>query len=102
MSVGAKSYREWEENKIWYEQLKAYVGDPNGKIHFNLDGIDDPVKAAAEHQNFRYWEDGHDDGYIQWELSLVNQTPGALERTTFYRNGKVEANPWAEKVDYDE
>jgi hypothetical protein len=65
------------------------------KIHFNLDGIDDPVKAALSGRGgFAR------DGSAPWtfaELNLIKTTPELLEKTVFYRTNKVTG--LLEKVD---
>ena len=58
-------------------------------MHFNLDGMSgykfgkfDP-NAPLSHGNI-----------TNWELHTIKNTPGALERTTFYRNGEVTSAPY--------
>ncbi|MCF2525765.1 polymorphic toxin-type HINT domain-containing protein [Yinghuangia soli] len=92
-SKKAKSYKHWPSGgDDWVNELKGYVKDGRTKIHFNLDGIDDPVAAArigARH-------DPRDGEHVTaWELSLIRDNPGSWDRVTFYRRGQGSvANPF--------
>ncbi|WJK32836.1 RHS repeat-associated core domain-containing protein [Solwaraspora sp. WMMA2065] len=91
-SVGAKSYHDWpSRGENWVSELKGYVKDRKTKIHFNLDGIDDPVAFAVRGKEVDPIFDGHSTA---WELNLVKNSKSAVSRTTFYRNGEKVANPF--------
>ncbi|MFI7064660.1 polymorphic toxin-type HINT domain-containing protein [Kribbella sp. NPDC050124] len=46
-SLGARSYHDWpSRGDKWVSEFKGYVNDGKTSIHFNLNGIDDPVAAA--------------------------------------------------------
>ncbi len=63
-----------------------------GKIHFDLSGIPDAKAAAAEgaRTGWQY------NNLTNAELNLIKNNPDLLNKTTFYRNGKVIPNPFAE------
>ena len=91
-SVGAKSYHDWpSQGDNWVSELRGYVKDRKTKIHFNLDGIEDPVAFARRGEEIDPIFDGH---ATAWELNLVKGSKSAVSRTTFYRDGKKVANPF--------
>lgn len=61
------------------------------KIHFNLDGIDDPVAAARIGDGLDPIFDGH---ATAWELSYIRDNPGSWPNVIFYRGGAPVANPF--------
>lgn len=92
-SVGAKSYHDWPSaGDKWVSEFKGYVNDGKTPIHFNLNGIDDPVAAARTGKGLDPIFDGHATG---WELSYIQDNLSAWSRVTFYRNGSPVANPFA-------
>ncbi|MFB7453269.1 polymorphic toxin-type HINT domain-containing protein, partial [Streptomyces sp. NPDC056194] len=92
-SVGAKSYHDWPSaGDRWVSEFKGYVSDGKTPIHFNLNGIDNPVAAARTGRGLDPIFDGHATG---WELSYIQDNPSAWSRVTFYRNGSPVANPFA-------
>jgi hypothetical protein len=77
-SVGAKSYHNWpSRGDRWVSEFKDYVGDGKTQIHFNLDGIDNPVAAARTGRGTDPIFDGHATG---WELSYIQDNPGSWSR----------------------
>ncbi|MEU8800906.1 RHS repeat-associated core domain-containing protein [Spirillospora sp. NPDC048819] len=92
-SVGAKSYHDWPSmGDDWVNEFKGYVGDGRTRIHFNLDGIDDPVALAKRGATI---DDPIFDGNsTAWELNIIRKNKDAWSRVTFYRNGDPVANPF--------
>ncbi|WP_212844092.1 polymorphic toxin-type HINT domain-containing protein [Catellatospora sp. IY07-71] len=77
-----------------WENVVTRALDPNSKtlVHFNLDGIDDPV-AWAKLQEGKALPDA--DRFTAWELAQIKAAPAAVQaRVTFYRNGDVVPNPF--------
>ncbi|MCZ1006405.1 polymorphic toxin-type HINT domain-containing protein [Streptomyces lydicus] len=92
-SIDAKSYHDWPSaGDNWVSELKSYINDGKTPIHFNLDGIDDPVALARKGKGMDPVFDGH---ATAWELSLIQDNPSIWPRVTFYRNGVPDANPFA-------
>ena len=92
-SVGAKSYHDWpSRGDNWVTEFKGYVKNGRTQIHFNLDGIDDPVAAARVATGMDPIFDGH---ATAWELSVIRDNPSAWPRVTFYRGGQIEQNPFS-------
>jgi hypothetical protein len=90
--TGAAPHWDWPGDKIWYEQVLNFIRDGKTRIHFNLDGIDNPAKFA---------DDGigadpvFDYGRLTaWELNQIRQNPDCWSRVIFYKNGKVRSNPF--------
>ncbi|WP_285751747.1 RHS repeat-associated core domain-containing protein [Lentzea sp. NBRC 105346] len=91
-AVGAKSYHDWPSaGDKWVSEFKGYVNDGKTPIHFNLNGIDDPMSAARTGRGLDPIFDGH---ATAWELSYIQDNPSAWSRVTFYRNGSPVANPF--------
>jgi hypothetical protein len=92
-SVGAKSYHDWpSKGDDWVNEFKTYVADGTTEIHFNLDGIDDAVAAAAAGRGLDPIFDGH---ATAWELSHIQDNPASWSRVIFYRGGvPLEENPF--------
>ncbi|WP_434096667.1 RICIN domain-containing protein [Streptomyces mirabilis] len=92
MERGALTYHEWPGNGPWYKKLEAYLSsESTTKISFNLDGITDPVAAAragkaVDPSGFEHLTD--------WELYKISQSPQAWDRITWYKGGKIDANPF--------
>lgn len=76
----------------WVSELKSFINDGKTPIHFNLDGITDPVALARKGKGMDPIFDGH---ATAWELSLIQDNPSIWPRVTFYRNGVPDANPFA-------
>ncbi|BDH10616.1 polymorphic toxin-type HINT domain-containing protein [Streptomyces hygroscopicus] len=92
-SIGAKSYHDWPSaGDSWVSELKGFINDGKTPIHFNLDGITDPVALARKGKGMDPIFDGH---ATAWELSLIQDNPSIWPRVTFYRNGVPDANPFA-------
>lgn len=90
--VNAKSYHDWpSQGDNWVSELKGYAKDGKTRIHFSLDGIDDPVAFAGRGKGVDPIFDGH---ATAWELNLVTSSKSAMSRTTFYRHGREVASPF--------
>ncbi|MEU1734843.1 polymorphic toxin-type HINT domain-containing protein [Streptosporangium sp. NPDC020145] len=91
-SKGAKSYHDWPSGgDNWVSEFKDFVKNGKTSIHFNLDGIEDPVAAAGAGSGLDPIFDGH---ATAWELSFIRDNPSSWPRVTFYRNGAPVANPF--------
>ncbi|WP_306371052.1 hypothetical protein [Nocardiopsis sp. CC223A] len=91
--VGASHYRDWSsEGDDWVREFKDYAADGETNIHFNLDGIDDPVAWADRGAGLGPIFDGH---ATAWELSVIRDSPSALSRNSFYRRGSRVENPFS-------
>jgi hypothetical protein len=87
LKTEAAMYNEWGDAKHWYEYLHDFLNDGKTRIHFNLNGIDDPVALA----DIGAGEDPALSGHVTaWELDQIRRTPAAWPRVTFYRDGKPE------------
>lgn len=87
--VGGTTWKNWGTKNFQYEFL-ATINNPSNKIHFNLDGIPNVMKATADGaKGF-----GKSEHVTSWELYQIRSNPNALERTTFYLNGKVVPSPF--------
>ncbi|MEV0323626.1 RHS repeat-associated core domain-containing protein [Streptomyces sp. NPDC050658] len=94
MERGALTYHDWPGSGSWHQQLRGYLGtDSNARIHFNLDGIDDPVASARAGDSVNPANDF--EGLTNWELSQARDSPHAWDRISWYRGGQTVANPFA-------
>ncbi|MEW2354543.1 RHS repeat-associated core domain-containing protein [Spirillospora sp. NPDC029432] len=91
--TGAKMFTDWPEDQNWVTTFKMAL-DPKSKvkIHFNLDGIDDPAAFARQ-------ADGVDDPdiglFTAWELAQIKAAPASVRaRVTWYSGGKVVGDPF--------
>lgn len=87
-SVNGSTWKTWGAADFESGFMKAINNSAN-KIHFNLTGIDNPWSAIS--QGAKGFQTG---GYTNWELFQLYSNPGALQRTTFYLNGKVVPSPF--------
>ncbi|MGP3922441.1 RHS repeat-associated core domain-containing protein [Streptomyces sp. 8N616] len=93
MERGALTYHEWPGSGSWHRQLQGYLGtESNARIHFNLDGIDDPVASARAGQSV---DPSGFEGLTNWELYQAREATHAWDRITWYRGGQTVANPFA-------
>jgi RHS repeat-associated protein len=93
MERGALTYHEWPGSGSWHRQLQGYLGpESNSRIHFNLDGIDDPVASARAGESV---DPSGFEGLTNWELYQARESPHAWDRITWYRGGQTVANPFA-------
>ncbi len=92
MEVGAATYSHWSRTKPWHKYLLDAINDGLTRIHFNLDGIPDPIKFADRGigidptSKFGY--------FTSWELNEIRQASHAWNRVIFYCKGKVVVNPF--------
>ncbi|GAA4227274.1 RHS repeat-associated core domain-containing protein [Actinomadura meridiana] len=92
-STGATHYHDWpSQGEDWVNEFKEFVTDGETNIHFNLNGIDDPVAAARAGSGLDPIFDGHSTA---WELSFIRDNPKSWSRVIFYRSGEPVANPFA-------
>ncbi len=90
--VGASPHQEWSTDKFWFDHVLDALEDGTTRIHFNLDGIADPVAFADSGVGVNPVT-----GFgrlTAWELNEIRHTPEAWSRITFYRNGKAVPNPF--------
>ncbi|MFE5033454.1 RICIN domain-containing protein [Streptomyces sp. NPDC056683] len=92
MEREALTYHDWPGNGPWYKKFEAYLSsESTTKISFNLDGITDPVAAARAGKSV---DPSGFEKLTNWELYKVSQSPEAWDRITWYKGGKVDANPF--------
>lgn len=80
---GFKTYRQFTSGGINLDEIAAAIKNPNNRLHVNIDGISG-FKFTQFHpatSNIKI------NNVTNWELYTIKNTPGALERTTFYRRG---------------
>ncbi len=87
-SVSASTWKKWAA--VDFEgQFLGKVRSSSTKIHFNLDGIDNPWSAIQ--QGSRGYLQG---GYTNWELFQIYSDPNIMSRTIFYSGGSVVPSPF--------
>jgi hypothetical protein len=107
LARGAAPFWKWDQEGITQQPVvprnmhrafaevarKALLGQI-ARIHFNLDGIRDPLASAesaaqalARQQAAGLPVDWSVVGLTNAELHAIRSEPGLLQRTTFYRNG---------------
>jgi hypothetical protein len=93
-TTGGKSYHDWPSmGDDWVKEFQDYVEDGTTPIHFNLDGIDDPVAAARVGETV---DDPRIDGHAtKWELAYIKNHPNSWSRVKFYRGGVEKPNPFS-------
>jgi len=65
------------------------------RIHFSLDGIEDPIKFAWEgRRGFIRDAAGRSYRWAAAELYIISRNKKLLKKTVFYRNGQVVPNPF--------
>ena len=69
-----------------------FLSDGTTRIHVNLDGIDDPVACARLGEKVNPAVD--DIGMTRWEMYQLSTNLGSWCRVAWYRDGKVEGNPF--------
>jgi len=86
---GFDTYKNFS-NGFKQERILAEIGNPKNALHFNL----------TEFSMYRYSKFKPTDlvghrNITNWELYTIYNTPGALERTTFYKllNGRYQIVP---------
>jgi RHS repeat-associated protein len=87
-NVNGSTWQSWGAIDFQTQFLET-INNPANKIHFNLDGVASPWGAITEGAK----------GFgtsraTSWELFQIYSNPGALQRTTFYQEGKVVPNPF--------
>jgi hypothetical protein len=87
-SVNGSTWKTWGATNFESGFMNTINNSAN-KIHFNLTGINNPWSAIS--QGAKGFQTG---GYTNWELFQLYSNPGALQRTTFYLNGKVVPSPF--------
>jgi hypothetical protein len=87
-SVNGTTWKKWGTTDFPSEFMNT-INNSSNKIHFNLTGIDNPWSAIS--QGAKGLQTG---GFTNWELFQLYSNPGALQRTTFYLNGKIVPNPF--------
>lgn len=88
----ATSYKNWPGRGQWYQKLLGYLSDEsNVRIHFNLDGIDDPAESA---EAGRAVDPTGYEGLTNWELHQIEQRPSVWKRIIWYRGGQIVRNPF--------
>jgi RHS repeat-associated protein len=82
-AIGVKSYKTFTSGGFKPKEILAAIENTSNKIHFNLQDFtrwkylkyaDNPVDPSPALRNV-----------TNWELYKIYNTPGALERTTFYK-----------------
>ncbi|MGW4434768.1 ricin-type beta-trefoil lectin domain protein [Streptomyces sp. NPDC004596] len=92
MERDALTYHDWPGNGPWYKKFEAYLSSGSTtKISFNLDGITDPAAAARAGKTV---DPTGFEGLTNWELYKISQSPQAWDRITWYKGGRVDANPF--------
>jgi RHS repeat-associated protein len=81
-AIGAKSYREFTSGGFKPKEILAAIENTSNKIHFNLQDF-------TRWKYLKYAKNPVDPSPVlknvtNWELYKIYNTPGALERTTFY------------------
>ncbi|MEV5977086.1 DUF6531 domain-containing protein [Streptomyces sp. NPDC052114] len=93
MERGALTYHDWPGNSSWHRQYQDYLAPgSNARIHFNLDGISDPVASARSGENVNPANDF--EGLTNWELYQARESPHAWDRIKWYRDGDTVPNPF--------
>lgn len=89
-ATGFKNYRQFTSGGFKPNEIQAAIENPANNLHFNLTDFSryrylkfDPT-APLSHGNI-----------TNWELHTIYNTPGALQRTTFYKflNGSYQTVP---------
>ena len=87
--VNGVSYKTWGAENFQSQFLNV-TSNPNNTIHFNLDGVKNVSSAIMEGAK------GLSNGsrFTSWELFQVYNNSDILNRTVFYRNGRVVNSPF--------
>ncbi|MGC0338950.1 hypothetical protein RKD20_003984 [Streptomyces sp. SLBN-8D4] len=92
MERDALTYHDWPGSGPWYKKFEAYLSSGSTtKISFNLDGIADPLAAARAGKTV---DPSGFEGLTNWELYKISQSPQVWDRITWYKGGRVDANPF--------
>lgn len=90
---GFKTYREFTSGGFQKIEIEAAIKNPENNLHFNLDGF-----SSIQFSKYKTGDPVSFRNITNWELRTISETPGALGRTTFYRNGEVVGTPsWLTK-----
>jgi hypothetical protein len=102
-ATGGRAYWDWEEAGLTSRPVRGVPPEQfgqaaeeafgnAGRIHFDLTNIADARASAAEGARLG-WQYNN---LTNAELNLIRSRPDLLGKTTFYRNGRVVPNPFAE------
>ena len=89
--TGFKNYRQFTSGGFKPAEIEAAIKNSSIKVHFNL----------TDFTKWRYSKYASNppgptlNNITNWELHTIYNSPGALQRTTFYRfmNGKYQVVP---------
>ncbi|MFD5798576.1 polymorphic toxin-type HINT domain-containing protein [Streptomyces diastatochromogenes] len=92
--TGAKMYTDWPQDSSWMTTVRnALAPKSSTQIHFNLDGIEDPVGLAESQKGVASPDPGD---YTAWELAQIKGAPASAQaRVTWYSGGEVVGNPFS-------
>ena len=86
--VNGTTYKTWGKTDF-ESQFFETINNPANRIHFNLDGIDNPWRAISE--GAKGFQSG---GFTNWELYQIYSHSSILNRTIFYQAGNIVSNPF--------
>ena len=84
----AHTWKNFSDPTKWQDGVLDALYDPNTKIVFNLEGIDNPMSAVMRASRGA-------GGATDWELLQIKLTPSAWDRITWFQGQKIVSNPFA-------
>ncbi|QEC44393.1 hypothetical protein FSB84_22960 [Pseudobacter ginsenosidimutans] len=92
-TTGFANYRQFSTGAFNKAEIQAAIMNPNNNLHFNLEGF----------KNWKYLKYAQNPvgpspvlgNVTNWEMYLIKNTPGVIDRTTFYKkiNGAYQIAP---------
>ncbi|HRI58580.1 MAG TPA: FG-GAP-like repeat-containing protein [Saprospiraceae bacterium] len=79
-AIGAQTYRQFTRGGFQPDEILAAIKNPNNKINFDLTDF-----SKARYRLFDPSKPVTSGNITNWELHTIYNTPGVLERTTFWK-----------------
>ena len=91
--TGYADYTQFSSGGFNQGEIQAAIENPNNRIHFNLQGFS--MKNFLKYVKNPVAPDPALRNVSNWELYLIKNTPGAIERATFHniKNGIYQTVP---------
>ena len=89
-ALDLKTYRQFTSGGLSLKEIEIAIVNPQNKLHFNLTNF-----SLRRYSRFDPTQPVGLGNITNWELRTIYNTPGALDRTVFYRlvDGKYELVP---------
>lgn len=84
---GATTWEDFPPDMNWRQGVMEKLTDPNTQVHFNLDGIPNPMSNVQRNASGL-------GGATDWELAQIHGNPQVWDSLQFWQGGLKVANPF--------